>query len=444
MSGVTAEVTELLQQLIRNACVNDGTPTSGQEVRSVEVLESYLEGSGLEHQRFESVAGRPSLVARMEGSDPAAPTLLLMGHTDVVPVNPDGWRRDPFGGELVDGEIWGRGAVDMLNLTASMAVATRRLALEGFAPRGTLIYLAVPDEEAAGRFGAQYLTENEPDAVRADYVVTEMGGFRLPSAGGPKLPMIVAEKGTYWCTIRVRGTPGHASMPLRTDNALVKAAEIARRLAVYEPATMIHDTWRGFVERMGFPDELASSLLDPARVRDLAAGLPDLGMARMIHACTHTTFAPTVLHAGVKGNVIPDDAELHVDIRTLPGQTAEDIRAMLREALGEYYDAVEIDPTSAMEASASPVDTPLWETLSRLSRKLVPGAEVVPFIAVGATDSRFFRKLGTTSYGYGLFSERISFGEFAKMFHGDDERIDQESLTLTTELWDALVRDFLG
>src|SRR3954465_13868547 len=140
---VTGEVTELLQHLIRNACVNDGTDESGHETRSVDLLQEYLEGSGLDLERYEPTPGRASLVGRIEGRNPDAPTLMLMGHTDVVPVNPDGWRHDPFGGELIDGEVWGRGAVDMLNLTSSMAVATKELATTGFRPRGSLVYLAV-------------------------------------------------------------------------------------------------------------------------------------------------------------------------------------------------------------------------------------------------------------------------------------------------------------
>jgi acetylornithine deacetylase/succinyl-diaminopimelate desuccinylase-like protein len=367
----------------------------------------------------------------------------LMGHTDVVPVNPDGWERDPFGGELVDGMVWGRGAVDMLNLTSSMAVAIRNVARSGFKPRGTLIYFAVPDEEAAGVHGAQWMTEKHPDAVKADYVVTEMGGFRF-AEGAPKVVLMAAEKGTYWCRITVRGTPGHGSMPLRTDNALVKAAEVVRRLSAYRPDPLIHAPWRNFVEQMGFPDDMEKTLLDPKRVEELAETSPDIGLARMVHACTHTTFAPTVLNAGVKANVIPDHAELQVDIRTLPGQTAEDIDAMLHEALGEYYEDVHIDPMSAMPASASPIDTPLYDTLSRLTERLVPGTSTVPFLIIGATDARFFRKLGTVSYGYGLFSEKIAFTEFARMFHGDNERIDVESLRLSTELWEALITEFLG
>ena len=152
---LTGRTVELLQALIRNACVNDGTPESGQEVRNADLLQSYLEGSGLAIQRYEPTPGRASLVARIEGTDPSAPSLCLMGHTDVVPVSPDGWSRDPFGGELVDGEVWGRGAVDMLNLTAAQAVAFRHLADQGFRPRGDLVYFAVADEESGSAHGAR-------------------------------------------------------------------------------------------------------------------------------------------------------------------------------------------------------------------------------------------------------------------------------------------------
>jgi len=446
MTEMVAEVTDLLQQLIRNACVNDGTRASGGELRNVDLLESYLAGTELDMQRFEAAPGRGNLVARMEGSDPSAPGLILMGHIDVVPVNPVNWQRDPFAGELVDGVVWGRGAVDMLNLTASMAVATKRLAESGFRPKGTLIYLAVADEEALGTYGAKWMLDNEPDAVRADYVVTEAGGFRmpLPSMSGPKLPVMVGEKGTYWCKIHVRGKPGHGSMPLRTDNALVKAAEVVRRIASYQPETNMHDVWRQFVEQADLPPEMAAMLLDPVAVKGFYENAPDIGMARMVHACTHTTFAPTIMHGGVKTNVIPDSVELQVDIRTLPGQTAADIRTMLDEALGDLRDEVEIQAQSDDPSSASPLETPLWDSIRRVTEKLVPGATTIPFMIVGATDARFFRRAGATAYGAGLFSDRISFADFASMFHGDNERIDQESLRLSTEMWEALARDLVG
>jgi acetylornithine deacetylase/succinyl-diaminopimelate desuccinylase-like protein len=434
----TAEVTGVLQQLIRNSCVNDGSASSGEEHRNAEYLAGYLHGPGLDLQTYEPTPGRTSLVARIEGSDPQAPTLLLMGHTDVVPANPDGWQRDPFGGELVDGEVWGRGAIDMLNLTASMAVATRNLANAGFRPRGTLIYLAVADEEALGSHGAGWLTTNA-----LDYVLTESGGIPMPSPSGIKLPVIVGEKGSYWCTLRVRGTPGHASAPLRTDNALVKASEVVRRLHDFRPETQIHEVWRRFVEGMDFPPELREPLLDPAGLAELVETLP-LGLARQAHACTHTTFAPTVIHGGTKTNVIPDVVDLEVDIRSLPGQTSDDVWQMLQSALGDLAAEVEVIGTTDDPSTASAIDTPLWDCLQRVTGKLVPGSTQIPFLTVGATDARFFRGLGATAYGFGLFSQRLTFEDFATMFHGDDERVDQDSLALSTALWEAVATDLLG
>ncbi len=440
----TAEVTDLLQHLIRNACVNDGTPESGFEERSVGVLEAYLEGSGLDLARFESQRGRPSLVARIEGRDPSAPTVLLMGHTDVVPANPDGWRHDPYGGELIDGEVWGRGAVDMLNLTASMAVATKRLARRSFSPTGTLIYLAVADEEALGTYGAKYLAEHESDAVRADYVITESGGFPMASEGGTKRPVIVGEKGSFWCTLRISGTPGHASLPFRTDNALVKAAEVVRRIEAYRPETEIHDIWRRFVEGLEWEPGLTRSLLDADELVGLCEQLP-LGLARQAHACTHTTFAPTVMHAGTKTNVIPDRVDLQLDIRTLPGQTGEEVRAQLDEIIGpDLAASVTLIAANDDPSTASPIDTPLWGALQRATDRVAPGSQNIPFLTVGATDARFFRRMGIPSYGFGLFSERIGFEQFGAMFHGDDERVDQESLRLSTELWTELAEDVLA
>ena len=439
-----AEVTDLLQHLIRNACVNDGTRGSGNETRSADLLAGYFDGSGVDVMRYEAVPGRASLVARIEGRNPDAPTLLLMGHTDVVPANADRWRHDPFGGELVDGEVWGRGAIDMLNLTASMAVATRRLAASGFRPEGTLIYLAVADEEALGTWGADHLTRSEPDAVGADYVITESGGIPIdPGDGTVRLPVLVGEKGSCWCTLRITGTPGHASQPYATDNALVTAAKVVQRLSDYRPATRIHDAWRRFVVGLGLPEELSRPLLDPDTFLDTLATLPT-GMARQFHACTHTTVAPTVVHGGTKTNVIPDTVDVQLDIRTLPGETLPHVRAMLDDALGDLADRVTMIEVHDDPATESPLDTPLWDTLSRAGQAFYAGSHIVPMLSVGATDARFFRRLGTTAYGFGLFSRKLTFEEFGRMFHGDDERVDVESLRLSTELWEAVARDLLA
>jgi acetylornithine deacetylase/succinyl-diaminopimelate desuccinylase-like protein len=440
---IANESVDLLAHLIRNACVNDGTPESGDESRSVDVLAQYLGDTGLDLERYAARPGRESLVARIEGSDPTAPTLLLMGHTDVVPVNPDGWRRDPFGGEVVDGDVWGRGAVDMLNLTATMAVAFRALARSGFRPRGTLVYLAVADEENLGTWGAEYLLDRQRDAVNADYVITEAGGFQMPTGRGPRLPVIVGEKGSYWCRITVRGTPGHASQPFRTDNALVTAAEIVRRLAEYRPPTMIHDTWRQFIEGVDFGAEWNTRLLDEETLHDFCEELP-IGLARQAHACTHTTFAPTVMSGGTKTNVIPDHVDIEVDIRTLPGQSGADVQRMLDDALGDLAQHVSVTPFDENDSTASPIETPLWDSMGRVSSQLVEGSALVPFLTVGATDARFFRRSGSVAYGFGLFSRKLSFDDYASMFHGNDERVDTDSLVLSTRLWNLLARDLLG
>jgi acetylornithine deacetylase/succinyl-diaminopimelate desuccinylase-like protein len=438
----TAETVDLLQHLIRNACVNDGQVSSGEERRSADLLEQYLGSTGLDVERFEPQPGRTSLVARIEGSDPTAPSLLLMGHTDVVPVNADGWSRDPFSGEIVDDFVWGRGAVDMLNITASQAVAFRRLAESGFKPKGTLIYLAVADEEALGTWGAKHLVEHERDAVYADYVLTESGGFQMPASdGGVRLPVLTAEKGTFWSKIKVKGTPGHGSQPFRTDNALVTAAEVVHRLHRLEQVPRIHDVFRRFVEGMGYPEEMTQAFLDPDALLEALPELP-LGMGRVVHACTHTTFAPTVMRGGTKTNVIPDSVELEVDIRTLPGQTGEETLEMLRDALGDLADDVEIESNDD-PSTESPIDTPLWDSLSRVTSRLVDDSSLVPFLMVGGTDNRYFRRAGSVGYGFALFSRRVSFEEYATMFHGNDERVDIESLTLSEQLWEAVAHDLL-
>ncbi len=437
------EVTDLLQHLIRNSCVNDGTEGSGHEARSADLLRSYLEGSGLDLETYEPHPGRTSLIARIEGRDPAAPSLMLMGHTDVVPVTEARWSMDPFGGELVGGEVWGRGAVDMLDLTSSMAVAFSRLARSGWKPRGTLIYLAVADEEALGAWGADWLCAHERDAIAADYVLTEPGGTRIAGSDGWRLPVVTAEKGTYWVRIRVAGTPGHGSQPWHTDNALVTAAHVVSRLADYQPGAQIHEAWRRFVEGGDWDPEVKAALVDPDRLEHALATLP-LAVGRMAHACTHTTFSPNVVHGGKKTNVIPDEVVLDVDIRTLPGQHGADIEAMLDEALGDLRARVAVELVADDPSTSSPLETPLWDSLTRVTAGLVPGSALVPTMTAGATDARFFRRIGATSYGFGLLSERIGFEQYMSMFHGDDERVDVESLRLCADLFEAVAVDLLS
>jgi acetylornithine deacetylase/succinyl-diaminopimelate desuccinylase-like protein len=433
------ETVELLQTAIRNQCVNTGAAESGGEIRSSDLIESYLEGSGLDFQRVEPSPGRRSLITEIVGTDPTAPSLCLLGHTDVVPVNPAGWLHDPFGGELIDGEVWGRGALDMLNMTCSMAVAIKTLARSGKRPRGTIRFIAVADEEAGGHYGARHLVDHESDLTRCDYLITESGGISLHSPRGHRVTITAGEKGTSWRRLIVKGTPAHGSMPYGADNALVVAAEVVRRLAEYRPAAVVNEVWKQYASALDVNDDVMAMLHDPTLVDEGLRNLPDHGTAKFAHACTHTTFSPNVIHGGQKTNVIPDEVAIEVDIRTLPGVDREAVDAMLVEALGPELSArVTTEILNEGDATISPIDTPLYSALESVARQFYPQASLVPRITAGGTDAAFFRRVGTVAYGFGLFSQSLSAAEFASRFHGNNERIDVASLGLTTEAWLAL------
>jgi acetylornithine deacetylase/succinyl-diaminopimelate desuccinylase-like protein len=325
-----------------------------------------------------------------------------------------------------------------------MAVAIRHLATEGFRPDGTLIYLAVADEESGGRHGAQWLAEHAWDAVGADYVLTESGGILTPTPSGPKVTVTVAEKGVAWRRLRVQGTPAHGSMPFGSDNAIVKTAEVVRRLAEFRPRAQIGDLWRTYVENHEATDELRAALLDPERIWDACAACDDARLAKFWHACTHPTFSPNVVRGGIKTNVIPDVVDLDVDIRTLPGQTADDVARYLAEALGDLATEVEVTALQNVAPTSSPTGTPMWQVLQDLAGEVYPGATLLPRITVGGTDAGYFRTRGTVAYGCGLMSAGVTYEQFANRFHGNDERIDVESLRLTTELWLGMAHRFLG
>jgi len=443
--AVTGQTVELLQQLIRNQCVNDGTIGSGHEVRTSDVLRTYLAGTGLELEVYEpdGAPGRTSLVARVEGRDPAAPTLCLMGHTDVVPVTPQNWTRDPFGGELVNGEVWGRGAVDMLNLTASQAVALKTLVRRGWRPRGTLVYLACADEEAGGALGAGHVCKRHWDALRADYLLTENGGTVSARGGELDVTVHVGEKGVAWRRLRVKGTPGHGSMPYAADNALVKAAHVVSRLAEYRPAPYVDDLWATFVASLDVDPDVQAGLVDPARVEATIAQLPP-ALAKLAWSVTHTTFSPNVCHGGVKTNVIPDVVDIDVDIRTIPGDNEDEVRRHLDKALGDLSEEVAVEKLFSKQASVSPIDTPLWDVLGRVVAGHYPGSRLLPKLIVGFTDAPYFREHGAVAYGFGLFSRALTAEAMAGRFHGNDERIDVESLALTTQAWIDVCEQFLG
>ena len=457
---LTGDTVALLQTLIRNECVNDGTPESGRETRNADVLQSYVEGPGVEIERWEPTPGRASFVARLSGTDATAPSLCLMGHTDVVPVTPSGWREDPFGGELIRSpeghdEVWGRGAVDMLSETAAMAVVFRDLARRGFRPRGDLLYFAVADEEAGSAHGARWVADHHAEAIRCDYVLTENGGIHGTDPQGHRtVSVTVAEKGVAWRRLRVHGTPGHGSMPYGSDNALVKAAQIVTKLAEYRPDPRFHELWRLKVESLGLaPDETAALLdertladwLDARLAADRARGVPSA--ATHLHACSHTTFSPNVVRTvgRPKTNVIPDIVDLDIDIRHMPGEDTAAVEAHLRAALGDaVYDSLGVEIVLDDPASTSRIDTALWDSLQRAVEVPFPDARLNPTFSAGFTDCRIFRELGAVAYGAGLLSPTLDAAEFSRRFHGHNERIDVESLRLTAELFERVTVDLMS
>ncbi len=436
-----AESTELLQALIRNACINDGSPGSGQEVRNADTLEAVLDHTAIDLERFEPAPGRVSIVARLEGTDPNAPTLLLHAHTDVVPADPDLWSFDPFCGDVVDGMVRGRGAIDMLGYAATMAVSLRRAA-SGPRRAGTLVFAATADQEAQSELGTAWLVEHHPGTIRADYAVTESGGYPIPGPTGVELPVIVSEKGSHWFDLRVVGRP---SRPQVADpgGAIELAADIIRRIADYRPPADVPSTFREFLEGSGW-SELLGGLLEPGVAQDaILDALPD-ALALMFDASTR----PILSTMSVRGDRDPHLAapvvDLEVNIRTLPGDGTDEAEAVLLDALGDAAGHVTITGRRGEAGSGSPVDTALWRSLRRIAAREYPDAPLVPFMNVGGSDARFFRRLGAVVYGAGLYSQRVISGDFFSMLHGTDEQVDVESLALMTRLWTGLGDDLLA
>jgi acetylornithine deacetylase/succinyl-diaminopimelate desuccinylase-like protein len=234
-------------------------------------------------------------------------------------------------------------------------------------------------------------------------------------------------------------------MPFRADNALVKAAGVVQRLHDYRPNPRFHELWRTRVDTLGLPDDLRRALLDPGRIDDALAELPNAAAAAHLHACTHTTFSPNLVDGGtMKTNVIPDTVTIEVDVRTMPGDGPDEVGEHLRAALGELADHVEVEPLVDDAASISRADTPLWDALQRAVNVRFPTARLTPQLVVGFTDARVYRQMGAVAYGAGLFSPQLDAAEFGARFHGHDERVDVESLRLTTELWHRVATDLLA
>ncbi|MCC6224308.1 MAG: M20/M25/M40 family metallo-hydrolase [Thermoleophilia bacterium] len=425
------EVTALLRELLRLDTVNP----PGNETRAAELLRAQLERVGVECRLYARDPARANLVARIPGRDPAAPRLLFLSHTDTVPADRAEWSVDPWSGELRDGQVWGRGALDMKGQVAASAVALATLAREGFEPTGDVIFAATADEEVGEGFGLSWLCSEHPEAVRAAWCVNEGGGDRIELGGKTLYLCATSEKAISPFRLRVFGRSGHASMPAVGDNALVKAARLIDRLDQLEtPITLLPET-------AAFLEAVLGSVPEPDRALGRLAEVAP-GSRAMLEPMLRTTVSPTQIRASDRENVIPGSCEVVCDCRLLPGETQSGAGAVIRAALpdGGY----ELEWLERVGGSRSPFETPLWDALASFVAAEDPGATVVPVLLAGFTDSHFLREaFGTVAYGF--FPMRAMAADLAaSLVHSADERVPVDDLELGTRCLLHVARELVG
>jgi acetylornithine deacetylase/succinyl-diaminopimelate desuccinylase-like protein len=417
----------LLQQLIRHKTVNP----PGAERPAQEELAAELRDAGFEVELRGRTEERPNLVARLRGHEDG-PVLCLLSHVDTVLADPAEWQRDPWSGDLVDGDVWGRGAQDMKSQTAAEVAAALDLALSGWRPaRGDLLVVVVVDEETGGREGAIWLTENHPDLVRCDFLLNEGAGSVIPLDGGRAYGVCTAEKGVFRFTLRTSGAAGHASMPHLGDNALPKLAPPLAAMAQRRASVDMTETPRRLLAELGVDD------LEGLREREpLLAGF--------VEPMATVTFAPTMVSASEKINVLPARAELKVDCRTPPGFGRETAERRLEEVLGGL-DGLDVTFDEEVVGNGSPVDSPLMDAIRRWLGDEDPGARVLPVMLPAYTDSRAFRDAFPECVAYGFFPQRDrSLFEMWPLVHGKDERISAADVGYAARCYRAIAQDLLG
>ena len=434
--SLTDDTIALLQNLIQNGCVNYFSADSGQEATNADTLEAFFAGTDVLVERYEPHPGRVSISFTVEGTDPSAEPLTLLGHTDVVPVDKDKWTTDPFGGELIDGRVFGRGATDMLYITAAMAACVRDVA-RGERPRGSLTFVGCADEEARGGLGAKWLAEHGKFSWKN--CLSEEGGSHIPAVdGSDALAVVVGEKGAGQRRLTVHGDAGHGSAPYGRDLAVAKIAEVARRVAAIEPEVRADEIWEGYVRAWKFDPATEAALMR-------GEGYEAFGQLESYsHAMSHLTISPTVLRAGNGINVLPSEAWLELDIRPLPGQTQEEIDSLLRDALGDLADEVEITHLITEDGTVSPTSGPLFDAICQTFDEFFPGVPVVPTIAAGGSDLRFARRKGGVGYGFALHAREETLGSVLGQLHSHDESVAVEDVDLTVRAYRSLIRRFVG
>src|SRR5215218_5837949 len=411
--------TELLQRLIQFNTVNP----PGNEQAAQEWLRDQLEAVGFECELLSADEGRPNLVARLTGSSDG-PTLGYLGHVDTVLADPDDWSVDPWSGEIRDGCVWGRGALDMKSQVAAEAAAALALAEEGWRPEsGELKLIFTADEEAGGSKGAAWLCAQHPDKVRCDFIINEGGGDSVDFEGQKVYFGGVAEKGVFRFSIMTHGRAGHASIPRIGDNALVKMAPILEALRGGRPKLELSEEPEAFMRALGF--DLNGDIADA--FADLERRNP--GIALLVEPTLGVTMTPTMIEASHKVNVIPARARLRVDCRVPPGRGEEHARKRVEEAIGDADYELVFD--EMVEGSRSPIDTELMQHIRDFVEREDPGAVVAPTVLPGFTDSRSFRDTFPDCIAYGFFPRKeMDLFVAAPLIHGADERIPVSDLGL--------------
>jgi acetylornithine deacetylase/succinyl-diaminopimelate desuccinylase-like protein len=435
------EAQELLSRLIRFDTVNP----PGNERPAQEHLAEHLSSAGFHCELLGAEPGRPNLVARLraEGAPPAdepageGPTLCYLGHVDTVLANPQEWTHDPWSGEVIDGFLWGRGALDMKSQVAAEIAAAASLARSGWRPaRGELLIAAVVDEETGGALGAEWITKTHPEKVRCDLLVNEGGGEVFEYGGRRFYGVCCAEKGVFRFVVSTDGVAGHASMPGMGENALLKMAPLLQRLGARQPQYAPTAEPIAFLRGIGEdPDDARGS------IERLRAAEPML--ATMFEPMLGVTLTPTRISASEKINVIPSRAELRIDCRVPPGLGREAVERGIAEVLGEEGFAIEF--TEQVVGNRSPIESDLMKMIERWIAERDAGAAVVPVILPGFTDSRHFREAFPECVAYGFFPQRHqSMLEASPLVHGADERIDVRDLHFATEFFTDLAMRVLG
>jgi acetylornithine deacetylase/succinyl-diaminopimelate desuccinylase-like protein len=423
---------ELLRQLIRFNTVNP----PGEEAALQEFLRELLEAAGFDCELLAAVEGRPNLIARLRaGSD--GPTLCLLGHVDTVLADVSQWTVDPWAGELRDDCVWGRGAIDMKSQVAAEAAAAIALAEEGWRPQaGELLLVFTCDEETGAVAGAQWLCREHPDKVRADLVVNEGAGQVLRRDGRRVYGVCLGEKGVFRFQLTTGGRAGHASVPRIGDNALGRMGPVLTALRDRRaPADPPPESLR-LLEALGLDAS------DPeAALRELSEGDPGLGV--LIEPLLGVSFAPTIMRAGDKINVIPARAELEVDCRVPPGQGEEHARAALRTVIGDGGFGLEFRDT--VVGNRSPADTPLMDSIRTFVEREDQGATVAPMVMWGFSDSHWWREAFPEAVVYGFFPQRaMDFVEGFPLVHGADERIPVEDVGMAAAFYSDLMEETLS